>query len=393
VRIDQVIPSIVARDAVSRHTFEVQAILSDLGYESGIYALSIGPDVTSRVSPLASLPRIADGSQWVIYQASIGSPAAAAFRSHPGWKLLNYHNMTPAALLEDWEPLVAAEVRLGRSQLRSLAPEVGLAIAVSSYNESELEGAGYRRTAVAPLIVDPERDLGAPDPRTLRRLQESKRAAAAAARTRSSPSSASSSSGADSPRSDGTARPDCVDWLAVGQVSPHKAQHDVVSAFAAYRQAYGGPARLFVVGRNLSDRYARALRRYVEALGLDKSVELVGSASPEVLAAYFRNADVLVMCSDHEGYGAPLLEAMSAGVPVVAYGAGAVPETVGDAGVVLGSKSPYLVAAAVRRVVTDARLVAALRAAGRSRASALGREHAVAAFTSTINSEIDRAEP
>ena len=51
---------------------------------------------------------------------------------------MNYHNITPARLLEDWEPAVGYEVSLGRTQLERLAPESHLAVADSAFNETEL---------------------------------------------------------------------------------------------------------------------------------------------------------------------------------------------------------------------------------------------------------------
>ena len=62
------------------------------------------------------------------------------------------------------------------------------------------------------------------------------------------------------------------------------------------------------------------------------------------------------MASDHEGFCVPLAEAMGHGVPIVAYGVTAVPETVGDAGLVLNDKSALPFAAAVGRVLRDATL-------------------------------------
>ena len=61
----------------------------------------------------------------------------------------------------------------------------------------------------------------------------------------------------------------------------------------------------------------------------------------------------------------PLAEAMGHGVPIVAYGVTAVPETVGGAGLVLDDKSPVPFAAAVGRVLADPALRRVLAAAGR----------------------------
>jgi len=106
--------------------------------------------------------------------------------------------------------------------------------------------------------------------------------------------------------------------------------------------------------------------------------------SPAELSAYYMCADVLVCCSDHEGFCVPLLEAMYHRLPIVAYGAAAVPETLGDAGLVLPSKSPVLVAAAVERVLGDAALRDRLVAAGTERVGKFTLDGARQAFARTI---------
>ena len=74
-----------------------------------------------------------------------------------------------------------------------------------------------------------------------------------------------------------------------------------------------------------------------------------------------------VSTSDHEGFGVPLLEAMANDVPVIPYGSTAVPETMGGGGLVLPSKEPTTVAAAVHRVVSDDGLRRAMVEAGHRR--------------------------
>jgi glycosyltransferase involved in cell wall biosynthesis len=108
---------------------------------------------------------------------------------------------------------------------------------------------------------------------------------------------------------------------------------------------------------------------FIDELGLSEVVTLPGSVSGAELEAYFQAADVFVMASDHEGFCVPLAEAMGHGVPIVAYGVTAVPETVGDAGLVLPDKSAVPFAAAVGRVLHDATLRTVLATAGRRRAA------------------------
>ena len=353
VRIDLVIPSIVERDAVSHHTLEAQRVLHSMGFVSEVYARNMGPGLQGRVHLLEELPREGPEHQWVCYQASIGSPAADVFASHPGLKLLDYHNISPAELVERWLPHLGEEVRLGRKQLSEMAPIVELAFADSEFNRLELEEVGYRQSTVAPLMVDTTNFNCLPDERLVERFATERAAGG-------------------------------HDWLFVGQMLPHKAHQDVIKALACARKLYDPQARLHLVGRASCPAYADALRRFATALGLSGAVHFAGSVSAAELAAYYTSADVLVCCSDHEGFCAPLLEAMHHKLPIVAYGATAVPETVLDAGIVLPSKSPVLVATAVQRVLSDEGLRAELVSAGLERAKAFSVEGARRGFAMAI---------
>jgi glycosyltransferase involved in cell wall biosynthesis len=357
-RIDQVIPSIVERDAVSHHTIEAQRVLRSLGFVSEIYSVNMGPEMAGRVHPIAELPRDDSGRQWVCYQGSIGSPAADVFAAHPATRLVDYHNITPAALVEKWMPSLGDEVRLGREQLEALAPSVLLGLGDSAYNTRELDEWGYRRTMVSMLMVDHTNFDVPPDPRRRDELVSAKAGGGA-------------------------------DWLFVGQMLPHKAHHDVVMAFAAYLRAYDPLARLHLVGRDSCPAYALGIGKLVEALGIKSSVDIAGSVSAPELAALYEACDIYVCCSDHEGFCAPLLEAMHHGLPIVAYAAAAVPETIGDAGVVLDSKEPAMVAAAAHRVMEDGDLRGALVDLGRERTGQFTLERARNDFACAITTAVD----
>ena len=130
-------------------------------------------------------------------------------------------------------------------------------------------------------------------------------------------------------------------------------------------------ATLQVVGRPVVPAYSDALRRFVDDMGLHDAVTFTGALSDADLVAAMRGADVLVLPSRHEGFGVPALEAMSMGLPVVANRAGALPEVVGDAGVLVDATDPYELAGAVARVRGDQDLRKTLVAAGRQRLEAL----------------------
>jgi L-malate glycosyltransferase len=78
-----------------------------------------------------------------------------------------------------------------------------------------------------------------------------------------------------------------------------------------------------------------------------------GPVPDEDLAAFYRWADVYVSLSEHEGFCVPLVEAMAADVPVLAYAAGAVPETLGGAGILFAPKDLELAAEMLGMLVYD----------------------------------------
>ncbi len=169
-----------------------------------------------------------------------------------------------------------------------------------------------------------------------------------------------------------------TDWLFVGRLAANKAQHDLVCAFALYRRVWDPDARLWLVGGTSAGSYQLALEALIARLDLGDSVRLAGSVPPGELGAYFDAADVFVCLSDHEGFCVPVIEAMWWGVPVVAYAATAVPETVGDAAVLLEHKDYAAVGAAVDRVIRDNALRAALVERGHARVQQFAPERTAA---------------
>jgi glycosyltransferase involved in cell wall biosynthesis len=172
--------------------------------------------------------------------------------------------------------------------------------------------------------------------------------------------------------------------LSVGRLAPNKAHEQTIAAIFVARATSDPDARLLLVGSPSQPAYARALHRYVAALGLTDSIEFVSDITDAELAAYYRYADLLVMLSDHEGFGVPLVEAMREGLPIVAYDAGAVRETLDGAGVLLTEKHPRYVAAEVSRLMADPEEQRRLVAAGRARFEGLGLDNAAEALVEAV---------
>ncbi|TME70073.1 MAG: glycosyltransferase, partial [Chloroflexi bacterium] len=263
---------------------------------------------------------------------SMGNDAIDEIAKLPGRKAVVYHNITPARYFSGFNPAAEKYAEIGRRQLKDLASRAELGIADSEFNRRELEELGYARTAVVPIIVDWSAFEVKPDPVVMKALSEER-----------------------------------TTIVTVGQLLPHKGIHDVIAAFARYRERDRG-ARLYLVGSTaMSAQYIERLRADVERLGLRDAVTLTGSVPIESLVAYYRGATALLTLSEHEGFCVPLLEAMRSDLPIVAYAAGAIPDTLGDAGILLNDKTPETVAAALERVVGDRDLRKDLIAKGRTR--------------------------
>lgn len=335
IAVHQFIPTLAARDAIGRHTLMVQRALRSAGIASEIYAGEVHRELARAAMPYERFDGDRAEGTMLLYQCSTGSPVGSFCAQRPEPLLIDYHNITPAALFAPWEPHVAVELTAGRHQLADLALSSAYGFADSAYNQRELVELGYARTAVVPILFDAADFEGEADPIAMERLHAARRGG--------------------------------PEWLFVGRLSPNKAQHDLVRAFAAYHRLFDPRARLHLVGSPSSARYHAAVLGLVDDLGLGQSVEVATSVSHAELIAQYRNADAFVCLSDHEGFCVPLLEAMHHRVPIVAFASTAVPETLGGGGLLLDDKSPAVVACAVDRVTTDPALREALVAAGEGR--------------------------
>jgi glycosyltransferase involved in cell wall biosynthesis len=346
--IHQFLPSLARGDAIGLHALRLRDHLRAAGLRAELFADEVHPSARGDAHPYERYGDFIpdDGRAALLYHASTGSPMADFLRAQPWPLLVDYHNITEARFFERWEPLAAQRAREAREQLARLAPHTALAVAHSRYSEHELRAYGFAFTDVVPLLLDfHELDVAA-DEAVTRRL----------ARQRE--------------RDRGGAR-----WLFVSRVAPNKCHHDVIAAFAVYRQLIDPRARLTFVGGMMSQRYRRALDDLAAQLDVTAAVHFTDRVTEAEKIAYYRAADVFVCLSEHEGFMVPIVEAMHLGIPVVAYDSTAVPETVGDAGLLIKRKDPVFVAAAVERVLNDGEVRATLVGAGKARAASFSAEH------------------
>lgn len=110
------------------------------------------------------------------------------------------------------------------------------------------------------------------------------------------------------------------------------------------------------------------LRRYRDAIA-SGDIDVRGFVDRQTLRALYRDCALFVYPSHFEGFGLPPLEAMACGAPVVAARGGAIPDTVGNAALLVAPGDADALRAAIARVLTDPALATDLTSRGRARAA------------------------
>lgn len=295
-------------DAVTNQMLFLQRRLRASGFLSEIYAQYIAPGLEEHVRPLEALQD--ERSTLLLVHHSMGHTAFDRLMESRLPMATVFHSITPARFFQDAD--TRRFVRLGFAQLRTLAERSRLGVAVSNHNRQQMYDAGFDHVEVMPVRTDFTE---------MRQVR-------------------------------GGRDHDSDDWLFVGRVVPNKRQRELVRAFAAYRATFG-TGHLHLVGDLSFADYVEEVRSTIRSHGVELAVSLHGKLPQHLLHERYRAAGVFVCLSEHEGFGVPLLEAMAAGIPVVARGEAAVTETMGDAGMLLSTDDPATVAAAARLAVAD----------------------------------------
>jgi glycosyltransferase involved in cell wall biosynthesis len=155
----------------------------------------------------------------------------------------------------------------------------------------------------------------------------------------------------------------------VGRVSPNKRHEDLIKLASYWKRFIGPDVRLLLVGKLPRRRaYFDALQALMYEEGFTPAeVVFTGHVDHDDLLACYSAARVFVSMSEHEGFGVPLIEAMLLDVPVLAYRAAAVPDTLGPAGLQFREKRIPEVAELAHLLASDAHLRGAVLAGQRRR--------------------------
>ena len=317
--INQWVPAAHRGDAVGDSARAVRDLLRARGHRSDIFALTVDEELQHDIRLFAE-PDARLGDITILHVA-VPSPMSGALAGLSGGRVIQYHNITPAHFFAPYHPEIFRIAALGRTELAGLVGGVDLALGDSEYNRRELEALGFERTGVFPIVVNTDRiQFGEP----VRALE------------------------------------DCLDdglanILFVGRIAPNKRIEDHIRLAEHFKRYVDTDYRFIFVGRtDAVPRYYASIRALMLRYEMPADrFWFVGSVPDDELAVYYRTARAYVSMSEHEGFCVPLVEAMAADLPILAYGAAAVPETLGGAGVCFTPKDLEYAAELLGMLVYD----------------------------------------
>jgi glycosyltransferase involved in cell wall biosynthesis len=293
------VADILSGDAQSQHTFDLARLLIKQGATVSIHSNGRIGSLPSDIQAITAQTHPSDynaSAQLTILQYPIWFPLAERFRDSKGVSVFWYHGVTPPAL---WGTVTEREVLERAEAGTELVWYAHLAVADSPFIAQELHRhSGYpqERIRVVPLGVDTAGFRQVPAKEELdslrRRWQiEGRRI-----------------------------------LLYTGRVAGNKCLELPIEAMVRLRELYPDVHLLIVGDTEATTAYretAARLRSLVGRLGLAHDVTFTGRVGS--IEPYYHLAEAYLLPSQHEGFGLPLVEAMAAGVPIVASASGAIP--------------------------------------------------------------------
>lgn len=311
-------------DAISNEALVLQALFRAWGFESRIFCepQRVLPQLRTQTYDAALAKETLQPGDIALLHLSIGSAVNDIFASLNCRRAIIYHNMTPPHFFYGIQEQIARDLEWGQQQAKNLAGTAEIVLAVSRFNATELERLGYKKVGILPLLLDFSALRQKPERGVRRALRAGK-----------------------------------INILFVGRGAPNKRIEDLLCAFYYFQKTVEPEARLIHVGSYTGiERYQALVQALARRLGIQNSILFAGSIRQAELNAFYAGAHLFLGMSEHEGFCIPLIESMVYDLPVLAFAAGAVPETLAGAGVLFREKRWDYLAALMGRLVKDQEL-------------------------------------
>jgi glycosyltransferase involved in cell wall biosynthesis len=334
--------SIHFHDAIGHLCLDLYRMLRQHSVAVEMYAEHFNLELNDIVRPVSRLSSEAKKNDYVLYFFSIFDRYLHdILQLTAARKIAYFHGITPPRLLQAFDPELSVACKRALGQLPELARFDVLAAnsfatarrLVQSFAESDRH---MEKVKIIPPCLTWKRAY----PEAIRRVGSSHAA-----------------------------------LLYVGQLRPHKRIEHLLELFAAY-QSSCPDAECWIVGAKPDAAY-EAYLRWVEQtqLGiLPGRVHWLGKVSDERLQTVYRSASAYISMSEHEGFCLPVLEAMTAGLPVISYVQPAIQEVLGSSGITFFDKDFAYLAEYLRSLFDAPDRLAEIVARQHDRATALMRD-------------------
>jgi glycosyltransferase involved in cell wall biosynthesis len=333
MQVHQFHPMLAYGGAISNQILTLQQLLQGMGHQSEMFCEDSPLLFGGQAHQIAEYASFSSPTNVLLLHFSMvySAEVISWLEQVPDRKVVVYHNITPHTYFAGISGPHYEAAQAGRKQLDRLRELAEAGWGASEFNCQELAERGWAKLGVIPIVFDPKRYAVRPDRRVLKSLG------------------------------------DKLNVLFVGRLVPNKRFEDLILTFYYLKEFVRPDARLYLVGSTQKmDLYLEFLQTLITRLDLPDIV-FTGHVSNSQLSAYYQSASVYLCMSEHEGFGVPLLESMHFGVPIVAYKAAAIPETLGNSGVRITVKDHAAVAELIGLLVEDEDLRGKITARQRER--------------------------
>lgn len=303
-------------DAISQEMLELKRLLDLQGYKGTIFAENVFSFDKKYANKIGSAKVKKDDI--LIYHHSIHSEVLEFILKFPNKKILIYHNVTPEEYFLPYDLKFSYLLRMGREDLKIINQNFDHFFAVSNFNLQELHENGFFNPKLLPLHLN----FSKWNHLIPKRIKSPK---------------------------------DRLNLLFVGRIAPNKRQDDLIRFIRVWKDKYNVSIKLRMIGfcNPNQESYLEELRFMIHHLDLLNEVEILPYVNDSLLTQYYLDSDFFVSMSEHEGFCVPLMEAMFFGLPVFAYAAGAVEETLDGSGLLFKEKNFDLLCSELYSITQD----------------------------------------
>ncbi len=311
-------------DAVGHDVVEEFKALKEAGIDAYIYAENCDSAASKLVSK-DSINFLNKKDTILIYHHAIYWKEGGRLLENAACKkVIKYHNVTPEHFFLPYSLEIFEMCMMGRRQNREIADiNADMILSDSGFSAKDFLNIGFPENKVRILApfnkIDYIENIKA-DSRIVDRLSDGK-----------------------------------FNVFFLGRLSPHKGHKSILYTAYYYKLLFGGNIRFIIAGgldSNL-DGYYNELKEITRSLKIDNIVEFKGRVSFPELKSYYLASRAFLLLSEHEGFCIPALESQYFKLPLIAYAASAVKETIGENQLVYDMLDYEILASSIHTLCND----------------------------------------